>query len=1112
MSDPDQDEIRRKRLARLSQAGAGAGMQGEKSKPAKSPSAESPTEGGASGGSADAVKSPVSETGSASVCSTPGTDATPSSDLPGPARMRTPGAMKSPTLDVPGPGRLREKDSPDAMEVGSLKSGASQVSLDFDSGIENMDVDDKKESPTKRNRTTSSANYEATEPQIRSSIQNILNVTLPGTDGSATAASLSSPTASQMLEAGEIQADATLISIILADLTAQLVANLSPEKVLKHLIACYARSCSEESSMGRRATVPPLSDIIQSTRCQVVSHICLVLEGGWQNEVFTSTSPLYSALCSEDTPSSLLPHLIDSISTDPERLSAVFSPLLQHCYREMSKLRLVDDKHSQPVLILRQLCEIRLASGNRPICDLLVNQPQWLPAEVGTAAGGLEVARLSFLGPFLAPSVFPEEDAGVADRYFKEKMSSTQLKTTGKELQDQLDFLRSQLHTVFHAVLANSSTREHGLALIAEILSRNQKRKQMQANERLNAGDGFMVSLMSVMQLLSSKVRMDKVDPNYIHSQRSRLDLTDESRLKATSQDATEYSQQLADNGAPKEPNFPTECWFLTLQSHHIGIHPIIRRYQRRLRHLREIQKLVEDLEKSEPAWKNHPTAATRNRALIKKWKQQIKKQSKSKACADIGLLDDQLFARCMSFYSSAAEHMLRLIDPVTPRQPRLPLPAEPSQLFSLLPEWLVDDMADFLLFGVQFMPRVVSNNLDDTFLTWLLTILCHPQYFSNPYLVSKLVEVLFVVNPAVQEKTTEVYTRIMSHPICEEFLPSALMRFYTDVEQTGSSNEFYDKFTIRYHISIIIKSMWESAVHKIAIISESNNGKQFIRFINMIMNDTTFLLDESLSALNRIHEVQEDMGDPTRWAAQNQETQSSRHRQLSQDERQCRSYLTLARETVDMFHYLTEGVQEPFMKPELADRLAAMLDAVLEQLTNGPKCKNLKVKNPEKYGWEPKWLLSHIIDIYLHLDGDKMARAMANDERSFKLETFQDAVRRMEGTLNRSQADVQKFSNLYEKANQLVIERLRQEEEWENVPEEFEDAIMGEIMEDPVILPGSGKICDRKHIIRHLLSTPNDPFNRQPLTEDKLVPATDLRQRIKQWKEQQRGRNASTK
>ena len=52
------------------------------------------------------------------------------------------------------------------------------------------------------------------------------------------------------------------------------------------------------------------------------------------------------------------------------------------------------------------------------------------------------------------------------------------------------------------------------------------------------------------------------------------------------------------------------------------------------------------------------------------------------------------------------------------------------------------------------------------------------------------------------------------------------------------------------------------------------------------------------------------------------------------------RSYLTLARETVDMFHYLTQDIHQPFLRPELADRLAAMLDHVLDQLTNGPKCK----------------------------------------------------------------------------------------------------------------------------------------------------------------------------
>ena len=33
-----------------------------------------------------------------------------------------------------------------------------------------------------------------------------------------------------------------------------------------------------------------------------------------------------------------------------------------------------------------------------------------------------------------------------------------------------------------------------------------------------------------------------------------------------------------------------------------------------------------------------------------------------------------------------------------------------------------------------------------------------------------------------------------------------------------------------------------------------------FVRFINMLMNDTTFLLDESIGCLRRIHEVQQAM------------------------------------------------------------------------------------------------------------------------------------------------------------------------------------------------------------------------------------------------------------
>lgn len=75
-------------------------------------------------------------------------------------------------------------------------------------------------------------------------------------------------------------------------------------------------------------------------------------------------------------------------------------------------------------------------------------------------------------------------------------------------------------------------------------------------------------------------------------------------------------------------------------------------------------------------------------------------------------------------------------------------------------------------------------------------------------------------------------------------------------------------------------------------------------------------------------------------------------------------------------------SIKQYFLQ-ELTDRLAAMLNFNLQQLC-GSKCKNLKVKNPEKYGWEPKELLNRLTDIYLHLDCDEFAMAIASDEVNF--------------------------------------------------------------------------------------------------------------------------------
>ncbi|GMI20276.1 hypothetical protein TeGR_g3371, partial [Tetraparma gracilis] len=66
--------------------------------------------------------------------------------------------------------------------------------------------------------------------------------------------------------------------------------------------------------------------------------------------------------------------------------------------------------------------------------------------------------------------------------------------------------------------------------------------------------------------------------------------------------------------------------------------------------------------------------------------------------------------------------------------------------------------------------------------------------------------------------------------------------------------------------------------------------------------------------------------------------------------------------------------------------------------------------------------------------------------------------------------------------------------------PDEFYDPLTCEIMRDPVWLPTSKNFCDRSTISQHLLNDQTDPFNRQPLTQDKVEEAPELKAKIEAW------------
>jgi len=51
----------------------------------------------------------------------------------------------------------------------------------------------------------------------------------------------------------------------------------------------------------------------------------------------------------------------------------------------------------------------------------------------------------------------------------------------------------------------------------------------------------------------------------------------------------------------------------------------------------------------------------------------------------------------------------------------------------------------------------------------------------------------------------------------------------------------------------------------------------------------------------------------------------------------------------------------------------------------------------------------------------------------------------------------------------------------------------MCSLMKDPVTLPSSKAVVDMATIKAHLLSDPRDPFNRQPLKIEDVVPSLSI-------------------
>ena len=217
------------------------------------------------------------------------------------------------------------------------------------------------------------------------------------------------------------------------------------------------------------------------------------------------------------------------------------------------------------------------------------------------------------------------------------------------------------------------------------------------------------------------------------------------------------------------------------------------------------------------------------------------------------------------------------------------------------------------------------------------------------------------------------------------------------------------------------------------------------MRFVNLLLNDVTFVLDESLTAFGKIHRLQKELEDGGSGSGSSSSSSSmaanvrtEKEEQLVAAQSMAKGYMQLTNETVSMLKLFTEALADSFTMPEIVQRLADMLDYNVDAMV-GPKSRDLKVQNPDQYGFQPRILLSELVDVYLNLGGrSTFVDAVARDGRSYKPANFEKAHAILSKWGLKSSVELAAWSALAEKIRRAKEADDQAEEDLGEIPEEF--------------------------------------------------------------------------
>ncbi|KAH8411922.1 hypothetical protein KR222_002464 [Zaprionus bogoriensis] len=693
-------------------------------------------------------------------------------------------------------------------------------------------------------------------------------------------------------------------------------------------------------------------------------------------------------------------------------------------------------------------------------------------------------------------------------------------------------------------LVQSSATKKKMLQWIANCLDANVARGHLWSTINMNleqtvhstASDAFMTSLSAVLMRLCAplcvpSLKVLLVDPTYCAvADAKERQAKGVNMLKADEETCLLPCEEGEQRLTADKYNFISEIFYMAHKAFELGNRACIERLTRMMRELQNTQTAYQEVVARDP-----------NNDLTKNLLRMLQDQMQQVLCIRNGLAEPDNDAAILKFFEASAIWLTEIA--MLPRECyETALDRKdfaPQQLRSLellsetppfvapymksVPENIIDNIVAYLNFCRSFAGDLyiqLYSSSHDAIFKLILLFMGSSELVKNPHLRAKLADALeFLLPTQITGSTRKAFhTHVFdSHPDRLQVVRS-LLNVFVSIEMTGQSVQFEQKFNYRRPMYAIMEFLWTKEEHvqsfrSLAAEAECNmeaiEPPIFLRFINLLINDAIFLLDESLSNLEQIKQLQQaqDNGEWNNLSHSERQQQTTNLHHLGM---LARFDNILGRDTINILKLLTTEIKSIFCHNSMVDRIAAMLNYFLLHLV-GPQRERFKVKDKKEFEFDPAQTVLEIAHIYINLSTDNsFCLAVSQDGRSYSDQLFGYAENilirigggQLIGDMAEFASKVQKMSDDYKEEQELLAD----------APEEYLDPIISTLMTDPVVLPSSNVTVDRSTIARHLLSDQTDPFNREPLTMDKVKSNEALKLEIEQWIEGKRSAAARVK